>query len=286
MSDIFEAVKSVTEIFSLLAFLSSVAFLGLSRYLKYRAQVAATFPDDEARIKYLKNWLNLNTVGLDKRRTFDLAEKVITLQHKRFVMIAVLSLAALALSLIFLAIVVIFYSPRPGLNATCEDKLRQADFQLNRSDAWAALSLYQEAGRICAPTDHRPLVGEGASYYDLAKYAEAERLFLDAYNRAKSLKTASSADLGILLVNRGYALEGQAKFSEALSVYEGALNIFPPSSRHYNDAAFSIGRMMITLWVDKDYPWPAPGSEDTELGVLMEPEVGHGETEVYAGVQA
>jgi hypothetical protein len=32
--------------------------------------------------------------------------------------------------------------------------------------------------------------------------------------------------------------------------------------------------------------WPAPGSEDTELGVLMELEVGHGETEVYAGVQA
>jgi hypothetical protein len=32
--------------------------------------------------------------------------------------------------------------------------------------------------------------------------------------------------------------------------------------------------------------WPAPGSEDTELGALMEPEVGHGETEVYARVQA
>src|SRR5262249_10369684 len=32
--------------------------------------------------------------------------------------------------------------------------------------------------------------------------------------------------------------------------------------------------------------WPAPGSEDTELGVLMEPEVGHGETEVYSRVQA
>jgi hypothetical protein len=27
--------------------------------------------------------------------------------------------------------------------------------------------------------------------------------------------------------------------------------------------------------------WPAAGSEDTELGVLMEPEVGHGEAEVY-----
>ena len=33
-------------------------------------------------------------------------------------------------------------------------------------------------------------------------------------------------------------------------------------------------------------PPSAPGSEDTELGVLMELEVGHGETEVYAGVQA
>ena len=32
--------------------------------------------------------------------------------------------------------------------------------------------------------------------------------------------------------------------------------------------------------------WPAPGSEDTELGVLMELEVGHGEASVYAGVQA
>ena len=33
-------------------------------------------------------------------------------------------------------------------------------------------------------------------------------------------------------------------------------------------------------------PWPAPGSKDTELGVLMELEVGHGETEIHAGVQA
>jgi hypothetical protein len=32
--------------------------------------------------------------------------------------------------------------------------------------------------------------------------------------------------------------------------------------------------------------WRAPGFEDTELGVFMEPEVGHGETKVYAGVPA
>ena len=34
------------------------------------------------------------------------------------------------------------------------------------------------------------------------------------------------------------------------------------------------------------YVWPAPGSEDTELGVFMGPEVRHGEAEVYARVQA
>jgi Protein of unknown function (DUF2924) len=32
--------------------------------------------------------------------------------------------------------------------------------------------------------------------------------------------------------------------------------------------------------------WPAPGSEDTELGVFMRPEVSHGATKVYAGIQA
>jgi TRAP transporter 4TM/12TM fusion protein len=32
--------------------------------------------------------------------------------------------------------------------------------------------------------------------------------------------------------------------------------------------------------------WPAPGSEDTELGVFMGPEVRHGEAEVYTRVQA
>ena len=35
-----------------------------------------------------------------------------------------------------------------------------------------------------------------------------------------------------------------------------------------------------------DILWPAPGSEDTKFGVTMGPEVGHGEAEVYARVQA
>jgi sulfotransferase famil protein len=38
--------------------------------------------------------------------------------------------------------------------------------------------------------------------------------------------------------------------------------------------------------IRKSEPWPAPGSEDTELGVFMEPEVSHGKTKVYTRVQA
>ncbi len=41
-------------------------------------------------------------------------------------------------------------------------------------------------------------------------------------------------------------------------------------------------RIYQMIWDD----WPAPSSEDTELGVFMEPEVSHGKTKVYAGVQA
>jgi hypothetical protein len=44
-------------------------------------------------------------------------------------------------------------------------------------------------------------------------------------------------------------------------------------------------RLIETYLGQSEWPqealWPAPGSEDTELGVLMELEVRHGETEVY-----
>ena len=36
----------------------------------------------------------------------------------------------------------------------------------------------------------------------------------------------------------------------------------------------------------EDEIWPAPGSEDTKLGVFMGPEVSDGEAKIYARVQA
>jgi hypothetical protein len=41
-----------------------------------------------------------------------------------------------------------------------------------------------------------------------------------------------------------------------------------------------------TITWKRSCEWPAPGFEDTELGVLMGPEVRHGEAEVYTRVQA
>jgi hypothetical protein len=54
-----------------------------------------------------------------------------------------------------------------------------------------------------------------------------------------------------------------------------------PGEHHTKVITWVVALMLLGWW-----KWPAPGSEDTELGVLMEPEVGHGETEVHAGVQA
>jgi len=51
---------------------------------------------------------------------------------------------------------------------------------------------------------------------------------------------------------------------------------FAPAGTAYDDATST----------EQSTNWPAPGSADTELGVLMEPEVSHGEAEVYTRVQA
>ena len=51
-------------------------------------------------------------------------------------------------------------------------------------------------------------------------------------------------------------------------------------------AQYKLPNVFVGCPYSKEFNWPAPGSEDTELGVLMELEVGHGETEVYPRVQA
>jgi hypothetical protein len=63
--------------------------------------------------------------------------------------------------------------------------------------------------------------------------------------------------------------------------------IMPVPTKEDEQIAHLYGNLMeeITIRVDA-ISWPAPGSEDTELGVLIEPEVGHGAAKIYAGIQA
>jgi type I restriction enzyme, S subunit len=53
------------------------------------------------------------------------------------------------------------------------------------------------------------------------------------------------------------------------------------------DSADDVSQQLEAIYRRRiDAVWSAPGSEGTELGVLMEPEVRHGEAEVYTRVQA
>ena len=64
--------------------------------------------------------------------------------------------------------------------------------------------------------------------------------------------------------------------------------------KHRENDRYSISQIsggyydlnIVAFYILKGRLWPAPGSADTELGVLMEPEVCHGEAEVYTRVQA
>ena len=59
-----------------------------------------------------------------------------------------------------------------------------------------------------------------------------------------------------------------------------------PGTAQSRAHVYLLRGLMNIFSLGMDTLWPAPGSADTELGVLMEPEVCHGETEVYTGVQA
>ena len=63
--------------------------------------------------------------------------------------------------------------------------------------------------------------------------------------------------------------------SHTIAAYKNDLRQFSALMSHNEIASPTLVR-----------DWPAPGFEDTKLGVFMEPEVCHGTTEVYARVQA
>ena len=82
-------------------------------------------------------------------------------------------------------------------------------------------------------------------------------------------------------------VDGQQRLSTIFEYIDNAFaltaNARESSGKRFDDLTEEQQQTFLSYTVSV---WPAPGSEDTELGVLMEPEVGHGETEVYTRVQA
>jgi hypothetical protein len=102
---------------------------------------------------------------------------------------------------------------------------------------------------------------------------------------------------------RRFTDERARDLSETIALYNEVRTAYSASPWSQEDAIERVNGVVVE-WIGKeiDLPeslgilksldscqkavWPAPSSEDTELGVLMEPEVRHGASEVYAGVQA
>jgi len=68
--------------------------------------------------------------------------------------------------------------------------------------------------------------------------------------------------------------------------YYGSLVINSSQEKSFLRDFDELKELQQLLNCDEVPLWPAPGFEDTELGVFTEPEVSHGETEVHPRVQA
>jgi hypothetical protein len=98
-------------------------------------------------------------------------------------------------------------------------------------------------------------------------------------------ETEIFADLRSLCTSRGY-IHAVAYFCwrDNLIRYGGP-QVVAKDLQHQHSQDRLL-RTEISTLIGLMVQWPAPGFEDTELGVFTEPEVSHGETEVYPRVQA
>jgi len=80
--------------------------------------------------------------------------------------------------------------------------------------------------------------------------------------------------------------DAKAAYDATLQLMLGVTEYFFKQKTIINEIIFVSISILSRILRTHDAIWPAPGSADTELGVLMEPEVCHGETEVYTRVQA
>ena len=135
-------------------------------------------------------------------------------------------------------------------------ELDEEDQEAVRQHAIAALNLTQQAKQVALGGDGSEPSANTALIDGVRKFAmDVRELDIDLIDRINPFGEA-------------YAILAKTMSEESLKQVA---------------AAIAAKRTSLT---PEEAKWPAAGSEDTELGVLMEPEVGHGATEVYARVQA
>jgi hypothetical protein len=113
------------------------------------------------------------------------------------------------------------------------------------------------------------------------------------YGEPQSGKTEMMICLTGKLVDEGYSCIVHL-LNDSVDLLDQNLGRFKesglaPAAKNFTevlDPAVKLDGGQHVLFCKKNANWPAPGSADTELGVLMGPEVCHGETEVYTRVQA
>jgi tetratricopeptide (TPR) repeat protein len=176
--------------------------------------------------------------------------------------------------------------------------LRQARYEEAAALYKRALAIWE---KTLGPTHSRVgMVLENLASIDLfqGRYANAEALYKRAIAIAEKnlgtdhLDVAKSRDnLALLYFKQGRYRESEELYRFNLAIEEKFLGpLHPGLAPALSNLALVFdqqGRYREAEELFKRVQnWPAPGSEDTELGVLMELEVGHGETEVYPRVQA
>ena len=117
--------------------------------------------------------------------------------------------------------------------------------------------------------------------------ASCRRLLRSQAIREKTASDAPCVALKLLLLIELFGVGFYfGLFSRSSAMDKSHRLPFPLTSAHYESlGAYPDRAQCCCLFRAKrqrDKEWPAPGSEDTELGVLMGREVSHGGTKVYA----
>jgi hypothetical protein len=177
----------------------------------------------------------------------------------------------------------LFISGRSLKSSAMERLIRLAFFEFLRRDPWF---VFETVVSVKGKMIWNAIVDESVAEWKRANW------------RARLLLFVAIALVGGMAARHAVELEGLSRLTTAVTIGAAASLSIPLLTLVFvqmmAEEIMAIQMSLVLLLslavayllrATARY-WPAPGSEDTELGVLMDLEVGHEETEVHAGVRA